>query len=70
MRHSTPLGRAEGQQGVEMSSVVAHLNRVLPDDAVLTNGAGNYTVWLHRFYQYKTLGTELAPTGSSSSVRR
>jgi acetolactate synthase-1/2/3 large subunit len=65
VRHSTPVGRSEGQQGVEMSGVVAHLNQVLPDDAIITNGAGNYTVWVHRFYKYRTLRTELAPTNGA-----
>jgi acetolactate synthase-1/2/3 large subunit len=49
-------------QGVNMGEVVAHLNQVLPEDAILTNGAGNYTVWVHRFYQYRRGRTELAPT--------
>jgi acetolactate synthase-1/2/3 large subunit len=50
------------QQGVDMSQVMAHLDRVLPDDAILSNGAGNYTVWVHRFYRYRQSRTELAPT--------
>jgi acetolactate synthase-1/2/3 large subunit len=49
-------------RGVDMVQVMAHLNQTLPDDAILTNGAGNYTVWLHRFYQYRQSRTELAPT--------
>lgn len=65
VRHSTPVDRAQGQQGVELSSVVAHLNEVLPDDAIVTNGAGNYTVWVHRFYRYRHLSTELAPTNGA-----
>ncbi len=65
VQHNTPLKRAQGQQGVEMSGVLAHLNTVLPDDAIITNGAGNYTVWIHRFYQYRKLGTELAPTNGA-----
>jgi acetolactate synthase-1/2/3 large subunit len=32
-----------------------------PDDAILTNGAGNYTVWVHRLYRYRGFRTELAP---------
>ncbi|SDC98186.1 acetolactate synthase-1/2/3 large subunit [Cupriavidus sp. YR651] len=48
--------------GVDMTAAMAHLNAVLPEDAILTNGAGNYTVWLHRFYAYKRARTELAPT--------
>ena len=48
--------------GVDMAAAMAHLNQTLPDDAMLTNGAGNYTVWLHRFYAYRRPRTELAPT--------
>jgi acetolactate synthase-1/2/3 large subunit len=44
-----------------MAQVIGHLNRILPDDAILTNGAGNYTVWVHRFFQYRQPRTELAP---------
>ncbi|MBL0420956.1 thiamine pyrophosphate-binding protein [Ramlibacter sp. AW1] len=47
--------------GVYMPDVMAHLNRVLPEDAIVTNGAGNYSVWVHRFYQYRQPRTELAP---------
>src|SRR5690606_9607679 len=47
---------------VDMTEVVKHLNDVLPDDSILTNGAGNYSVWLHRFYEYRQPRTQLAPT--------
>ncbi len=50
---------------LRMETVVAHLNAVLPDDAILTNGAGNYTGWLHRYYRYRTFRTQLAPTSGS-----
>jgi acetolactate synthase-1/2/3 large subunit len=33
----------------------------LPPDAILTNGAGNYTVWCHRFYAFRRYRTQLAP---------
>ena len=65
VRHGTPLQRPDALQGVEMCSVVAHLNKVLPDDAIVCNGAGNYTVWVHRFYKYRKLATELAPTNGA-----
>lgn len=48
--------------GIDLAKVVAYLDRQLPDDAILANGAGNYTVWLHRFYRYRQPRTELAPT--------
>ncbi|QYY33053.1 thiamine pyrophosphate-binding protein [Cupriavidus pinatubonensis] len=48
--------------GVDMIAAMSHLSQVLPEDAVVTNGAGNYAVWLHRFYTYKQSRTQLAPT--------
>ena len=50
---------------LKMERVIAHLNETLPDEAVLTNGAGNYTAWLHRYYRYRGWRTQLAPTSGS-----
>ncbi|MDB5962803.1 MAG: thiamine pyrophosphate protein domain protein TPP-binding [Massilia sp.] len=41
------------------------LNETLPRDAILCNGAGNYSGWVHRFYQYGRFRTQLAPTNGS-----
>jgi acetolactate synthase-1/2/3 large subunit len=65
LEHSTPPLLHPQLAGVDMGSVVAHLNEVLPDNAVITNGAGNYTVWVHRFYRYRKPATELAPTNGA-----
>ncbi|MFP7674076.1 thiamine pyrophosphate-dependent enzyme [Marivita sp. S0852] len=43
----------------------AHLADVLPDTAIVCNGAGNYAGWLHRFYRYRSPGSQLAPTSGS-----
>ncbi len=59
---STPVPLPTGHKGVDMTAVIQHLSSTLPDDAILTNGAGNYSVWLHRYYQYRAGRTELAPT--------
>ncbi len=50
---------------VNMSEVVAHLNEVLPADAILTNGAGNYAAWLHRFIKHRAGGRQIAPTSGA-----
>ncbi|WP_235040864.1 thiamine pyrophosphate-binding protein [Vreelandella profundi] len=50
---------------LRMESVIAHLNEDLSDDAILTNGAGNYSAWLHRYYRYRGWRTQLAPTSGS-----
>ena len=46
---------------LDMWQVVAWLDANLPDDAILANGAGNYTGWLHRLYRYRGFRTQLAP---------
>ncbi|MVW71660.1 thiamine pyrophosphate-binding protein [Bordetella sp. 15P40C-2] len=48
--------------GVDLAKVILHLNDALPDDTIMTNGAGNYAVWLHRYYRYRQPRTELATT--------
>jgi acetolactate synthase-1/2/3 large subunit len=50
---------------LQMSRVVASLIDMLPDDAIIANGAGNYTVFIHRFYRHRRFGTQLAPTAGS-----
>ncbi|MDE0589992.1 thiamine pyrophosphate-binding protein [Halocynthiibacter sp. C4] len=50
---------------VQMEYVITHLNEVLDDTAILTNGAGNYAAWLHRYYRYRAWRTQLAPTSGS-----
>jgi acetolactate synthase-1/2/3 large subunit len=66
LTHNTPLKRSPEQTGVELSSVVSYLSKTLPDNSIICNGAGNYTVWVHRFFQYKQLGTELASTNGAT----
>lgn len=50
---------------VRLEEVISTLSRQLPDDAIVTNGAGNYAGFLHRYYQYKGWPTQLAPTSGS-----
>jgi acetolactate synthase I/II/III large subunit len=50
---------------LDLAQVVRWLDTRLPDDAILCNGAGNYTTWLHRFFRYKRFGTQLAPTAGA-----
>lgn len=65
LSYVTPPKQAEPPQGVDLTQVVQHLNETLPDDAVISNGAGNYAVWVHRFYRYRTPRSQLAPTNGA-----
>ncbi len=37
----------------------------LPPDAVICNGAGNFSIWIHRYYRFRGFGSQLAPTSGS-----
>ena len=51
---------------IDMPALIGMVQRHLPADAVLTNGAGNFASWMHRFYRHHGLAkgfkTQLAPT--------
>lgn len=46
---------------VDMGLATAHLREVLPEDVVLTNGAGNFTVWPNKFFKFGPQARLLAP---------
>jgi acetolactate synthase I/II/III large subunit len=50
---------------VQMGDIMKWLRNHLKPDAILTTGAGNYSAWAHRFYQYRTFRTQLGPTNGS-----
>ncbi|MEO8303517.1 MAG: thiamine pyrophosphate-binding protein, partial [Betaproteobacteria bacterium] len=50
---------------LDMWKIVAWLDAHLPDDAIVTNGAGNYATWMHRLYRYRGFRTQLAPYSGS-----
>lgn len=60
---------APAVEPLDMALVVKALARRLPADTVWTNGAGNYSGWLHRYLQYPGLQhagrTQLAPTSGA-----
>ncbi len=50
---------------VQFPKILKWLSDNLPVDAIVTNGAGNYAAFLHRFYQPKQYPTQIAPTSGS-----
>ena len=67
--HADYLANLEPQQlpgDIDMPAIVGLLQKHLPADAVLTNGAGNFASWVHRFFKHHGLAkgfkTQLAPT--------
>jgi acetolactate synthase I/II/III large subunit len=50
---------------VQLAEIVDWLNSRLPPDAIIANGAGNYSGWIHRFIRFHRYNTQLAPTSGS-----
>jgi acetolactate synthase-1/2/3 large subunit len=50
---------------VDLRAVVLDLSERLPENAIVTVGAGNYTTWVHRYFQYTQFGTALGPTSGA-----
>jgi acetolactate synthase I/II/III large subunit len=58
--------RHEPMEGpVDLGEVLAFLRRRLPGDAIQTCGAGNFTVWAHRFAEFTQYGTQICPRSGS-----
>ncbi len=54
-----------GPGRLQLAEIVAYLRRRLPAETIVTNGAGNYTAWMHRYYQYRGFRTQLGPTSGA-----
>jgi acetolactate synthase-1/2/3 large subunit len=50
---------------LDLGAVFAQLRERLPHDAIITNGAGNYTAWCHRFLQFSTYRSQVAPVNGT-----
>ena len=54
-----------GPGTVQLADIVTALRQELPAETIVTNGAGNYTVWVHRYHRYTRFRTQLGPTSGS-----
>jgi acetolactate synthase-1/2/3 large subunit len=55
----------DGTARMNLWQVVRTLQAELPADTILTNGAGNFASWAHRFWRYGGFRTQLAPTSGA-----
>jgi acetolactate synthase-1/2/3 large subunit len=49
---------------LDLAECVAAMRERVPD-AIVTNGAGNFSVWAHRFWRWHDYPTQLAPTSGA-----
>jgi len=50
---------------MSLDAAACHVNRVLPAEACVSVGAGNYALYPHRYRQFNGIGSSLAPTVGS-----
>ncbi|MBV8601299.1 MAG: thiamine pyrophosphate-binding protein [Candidatus Eremiobacteraeota bacterium] len=57
---------ARAREGyVDLANVVAHLAQTLPNDAIVTTGAGNFAGWVHRYFRYRNYPAQLGAVNGS-----
>jgi acetolactate synthase-1/2/3 large subunit len=52
-------------RGVDLAAALHHLRGVLPEDAIVCSGAGNYTFFCHRYLTFGRFRSQLAPTSGA-----
>jgi len=55
----------DGSAPLDLWQVVQQIDKLAPHDVIITNGAGNYATWAHRFHSYGGMRTQLAPTSGA-----
>ena len=56
---------SEPPRGVDLAEVIRHVSASVPRATTMASGAGNFTIWVHRFFTYKQRLTQLAPTSGA-----
>src|ERR671913_656136 len=62
---SSTIPPDRAREGIDPARVVGAMRNALPEDALLTNDAGNFSVFIHRYWRYNHPGTQLASTNGA-----
>src|ERR671921_2916779 len=62
---SSTIPPDRAREGIDPARVVGAMREALPEDALLTNDAGNFSVFIHRYWRYNHSRTQLAPTNGA-----
>jgi acetolactate synthase-1/2/3 large subunit len=63
-QESPPIFK-DGKAPLNLWQMVQELQAQVPKDTIITNGAGNYATWAHRYFRYGGMRTQLAPTNGA-----
>ncbi|MEJ0059012.1 MAG: thiamine pyrophosphate-dependent enzyme [Terricaulis sp.] len=59
----------EVKSALNLSHLYRHLADTVPQDAIIANDAGNFAIWLHRFYRHRRFATQVGPTSGAMAMR-
>lgn len=59
------LARPASSARLNMADAVARLKARMPAGTIVTNGAGNYAGWVHRYWPFERFRSQLAPTSGA-----
>ncbi len=62
---SSTIPPDRGGEGIDPARVVGAMRETLPEDALLTNDAGNFSIFIHRYWRYNHPATQLASTNGA-----
>lgn len=62
---SSEVPESRSESGIDPAEVIAAMKQTLPEDAILTNDAGNFSIFLHRHWKYNHPDTQLAPANGA-----
>ena len=62
---SSTIPPDRARDGIDPARVVGAMRETLPEDALLTNDAGNFSIFIHRYWRYNHPGTQLASTNGA-----
>src|SRR5215211_2013093 len=62
---SSTIPPDRARKGIDPARVVSAMREALPEDALLANDAGNFSVFVHRYWRYNHPGTQLASTNGA-----
>src|SRR5574343_209018 len=60
-----PPSFQDGKAPLDLWQLVQQLDQLTPANTIITNGAGNYATWAHRYFRYGGFRTQLAPTSGA-----
>lgn len=63
--YTASLTIPQSDRDLDMAEVVARLRMTLPEDTIVSSGAGNYTGWVHAYWPFETFRSQLAPTSGA-----